>query len=416
MASGSGTARVLVCVALLLLALHHRARAAEPSSELVRTHFRARGAASVVELTRSFLFEGQSLSRAETLQGDGCVGFFALGLGEVRDVDVGLYTRAGQRVAEDIAAAPYAYARVCGTRGLELYVSATLYAGRGQLVLFRVEGAPRELGRLPKLPLAVAAGGRLEELRSVGAAADELSAETTLLQEERASLAVGYLPAGPPRALEVRAGAARGQLLLRAGRCYRVSAIVPFSRGIALEVEDAGATRWSSQASAEERATLALCALRDGAHEVRVQARTMRGSALVRAFEHTRVQAERVRELGPAIALGIAEAEYVARARGFELSLLGSAWVEGGAPLVWPLSLERAGCYALAAVSEIGAAAVDLRLTDGNGVLIAHNEGRRGVPMLFACVREPATVRLMLKARGPDLRVSVWRGAAGAQP
>jgi hypothetical protein len=332
----------------------------------------------------------------------------------VRDVDLALYTHAGQRIAEDIAIAPFAYARVCGAAGLELYASATLYSGKGQLVLWRVEGAPRELGRLPDgLPLAVSAGGRLEELRAVGAATDEQSPEATLLQDERANLALGYAPAGPGRALEIRAGGARGQLLLRAGRCYRVAAIVPFSRGVALDVEGPNASHWSSRTSADDRAAVALCAETDGAYDVRVQARSPRGTALVRAFEHRAVLETRVRELGEAGALALAEAAHVARERGFELAYLGNAWVESGTPLVWPLSLPATGCYVVSAVSEVGAAAVDLRLVDAAGVLIAHNEGRRGVPMVFTCLEKPGVVRLMLKARGPDLRATVWLGRPG---
>ena len=51
-----------------------------------------------------------------------------------------------------------------------------------------------------------------------------------------------------------------------------------------------------------------------------------------------------------------------------------------------------------AAMVEIPQALLD-RL-EPNGVLIAHNEGRRGVPMVFTCPREPGPVRLVLKARG----------------
>jgi hypothetical protein len=398
-----------VLAALLPLAVAAPAGASDPL-DAVETHFRKRGALAVTEVARSFLFEGQSTAHAEHLATAGCIGYLALGLGEVRDVDLALYTRAGQRVAQDIAVAPYAYARVCGAAGLDLYASATLYAGKGQLVLWRIEHAPRELGRLPaSIPLAVSAGGRLEELRSVGAATDEFSSEATLLQEERANLLVGY-SAGTPRALEVRAGSARGQLLLRGGRCYRVSAIVPLSRGVALELQGPASTQWSSRTTSDDRAAVAVCVPADGAYDVRVQARSMRATALVRAFEHPGVDPRRVSELGEANALAVAEADHVAKARGMSLVYLGNAWVEGATPMVWSLEIEESGCFALAALAEVGAAAIDLRLIDANGVMIAHNEGRRGIPMVFACLEEPGAVRLMMKARGPDLRVTVWRG------
>jgi hypothetical protein len=405
--------RLLAVVALLFTA---RAYASTDVTAVMREHLRARGATDVSEITRAFLVEGQSTAQAVTIDRPGCAGYLALGLGDVRDVDLGLYTKAGQLVAEDVAIAPYAYARVCAEAGVELYASATLYAGRGQLILLRVQNAPRELGRLPaSIPLAVSAGGRLEDLRAVGNASDELTAESSLIQEERAQMAVGYSLASPPLALELRAGSARGQLMLRAGRCYRLAGLVPRSRGVAIEVEGPHSERWSTR-SGDDRVALAFCAPADAVYPIRLQARPLRGVALLRAFEHRSIDAARVRELGEASALALAEAEYVAKSRGFALHQLGSAWVENSTPLQWPLSLPKAGCYALAVVSEVGAAAIDVRLVDANGVMIAHNEGRRGVPMVFTCPRDPGPVRLVLKARGPDLRVTLWIGKPEGAP
>ncbi|MDB4972450.1 MAG: hypothetical protein JWN48_791 [Myxococcaceae bacterium] len=377
----------------------------------VEAHLRERGASNVSEVARGFLFEGEASAHAQRLQREGCVAYLALGTGEVRDVDLSLYTRAGQLVAEDAGVAPFAYARVCGARGLDLYASATMYAGRGELVLLRVEHAPRELGRLPStIPFAVSAGGRLEELRAIGVAADELSPEGTLLQEERAQATLGYVTSGPPQALELRAGSARGQIVLRAGRCYRVMGVVPFSRGVAIEIESGAGQRWFTRSAGEDRTALALCATTDASYAVRVQARPLRGLALLRVFEHKAAEATLARDSGDATALAIAEAKHVAAQRGLSLQQLGNAWIESSSPLVWPVTIDKPGCYAFAAVSEVGSAAVDVRLTDARGTLIAHNEGRRGVPMVFTCAREAGPVRLVLKARGPDLRVSLWRG------
>jgi len=396
---------------LVGLLFQARASAAHDHLAAVSEHLKARGASRVVEVARSFLFEGQSTSHAQQLGGGGCVAYLALGLGAVRDVDLGLYTRSGQLITQDIAIAPYAYARVCGAEGLDLYASATLYAGRGQLLLLRVEDAPRELGRLPDtLPLAVSAGGRLEELRSVGAAVDDLSPEAAIAYEERSQVVLGYAPAAPSTLLELRAGSARGQLLLRAGLCYRVALTVPLSRGVALELQGPHSERWTGRSSGDDRTAVAICPPEDGAYAVRVQARPLRGVALIRAFVHPGADPARARELGDASTLAVAEAEFVARARGLRLVPLGQAWVESGAPLSWSLPLAEPGCHSLAVVSEVGSAAVDVRLSDADGVLLAHNEGRRGVPMVFFCARGDGPVRLMMKARGQDLRVSVWLG------
>lgn len=401
----------------LALALCAGSSARAADADAVIDHLRARGARKVSELSRGFLFEGQSSVHDVALSRASCVGFLALGRGDVRDVDLGLYTRAGQLIAEDVATAPVAYARVCGAAGLRLYASATLYAGRGELLLLRVDDAPRELGRLPEsVPLAVSAGGTLEELRGVGSAGDEPTTDAALLQEERTQVSLGYQAAGVPLALELRAGLAQGQLPLTAGSCVRISAIVPMSRGVALEIEAPNAVRSVTRSPGEDRAAIALCARVSGLYGVRVQARALRGVALVRAFEHREVDSARVRELGAASALALAEAETVARARGFQLTSLGHAWVEGTSALAWPLTIEAPGCHALAVVSEVGAAAVDIRVTEPDGNLLVHNEGRRGVPMVFFCVAQATSARLIMRARGPDLRVGVWLGRAKESP
>lgn len=388
---------------------------ADADTDVAIAHLRARGASRIREVGRVFAFAGQSSAYVERLERAGCVAFFALGRGEVRDVDLGLYTEAGQLLVDDVASAPYAYARLCGAAGLTLHVSTSLYAGRGELVLLRVDDAPRELGRLPEtVKLAVGVGGSLEDLREVGVAADELTVESSLLQEERMHRALGYVPTATPMALELRAGSAIGELTLAEGRCTRVSASVPHARGIAIEVEAPTAVRWSARSPGEDRVAIALCAPTTGSYAVRIQARPLRGIALVRAFERGDVPVARIRELGEASALAVAEAESVAAVRGLALRQLGSAWVDGETQLAWPIALPAAGCYALAAISEIGSAALDIRLTTDNGVLLAHNEGRRGVPMVFFCAEQARGVRLVLRARGPDLRAGIWLGHAPA--
>ncbi|MDB4988739.1 MAG: hypothetical protein JWN04_3917 [Myxococcaceae bacterium] len=405
------------CLALGLSCLWCAGLAVAMDLGPVTRHLRERGATEVTEVARAFLFEGQATAAEQHLVRADCVAYLALGVGEVRDVDLALYTRSGQVIAEDAGVAPFAYARACGAAGLDLYASASLYAGRGELVLLRVMHAPRELGRLPSsVPFAVAPGGRLEELRAVGAASDDLSPESALLQEERAQAALGYTPVGAAQVLELRAGLARGQLLLRAAHCYRVMGVVPFSRGVAIELEGNAGGRWSTRSVAEDRSALALCAPSDGSYAVRLQARPLRGVALLRVFEHKTADPALARESGEASALAIAEAKHVAAQRGLVLAQLGSAWIEGSTPLVWSLAIERPGCYAFAAVSEVGAAAIDVRLTNASGRLLAHNEGRRGVPMVFTCAREAGSVRLVMKARGPDLRVSLWRGESEGAP
>jgi hypothetical protein len=378
---------------------------------IIERHLKTHGATGVSAVARAFLFEGEATVHEVRLSRRECVGFLALGTGEVRDVDLAIHTRAGQPLAEDLAQQPMAYARVCGGPGLVMYVSATMYAGRGELLLLRVEHAPRGVERLPEaINFAVSAGGRAEQTRGVGGAPDELMLDLKLEQAEGEFRELGYRASARATALELRAGVADGALILEAQRCYRVVAYVPVSRGVLMDVHAPSPSekRWEARAAQDERAELALCTDLAGVYSVRVQARPMRGVVILRAFEHEGAATPAIRALGPARALTWAEANVVAKARGFELAPLGEAWVESSLPHAWPVSLKAGVCYAFAGIADGGAQAVDVRLIDANGVLVARNEGRRKVPLLFTCAKRDETARLVLRARGQDGAVSIW--------
>jgi hypothetical protein len=68
----------------------------------------------------------------------------------------------------------------------------------------------------------------------------------------------------------------------------------------------------------------------------------------------------------------------------------------------------------LAALPERGVEA-DVRLLDATGVVLAHNEGRRGFPALFVCTQRALKARLLLRGRGNTGPVSLWVGRSEAQ-
>jgi hypothetical protein len=398
--------------ALALVALA-RAQASDPLS-LIREHFLARGASAVAVLGRDFVFEGQASVRTLTFEREGCLGVFAWGGTGVRDVDLGIYGASGQPLAEDRGAAPFAYARLCGRAGLQVYVSALAYAGRGELLLVRVDPAPRALGRLPfGLPLAVAAGGRAAAPRSVGGDETELAFEAPLLHEERALASAGYVALGPPTLLEVRAGMAQGTVMLRGNACFRVVAFVPGGRGLMLEV-DAPLVRREAKSIDSDSVRVALCTVSDGAYSVVVRTRAMRSVALLRVFEQPLARLEDAARFSEERALLIAEADVSARERGLSLGHLGEVWLEGGAGVAWPVELAAGRCHMLVALPERGVEA-DVRLLDAAGVVLAHNEGRRGWPALFVCTDRAAKAKLLLRGRGSSGPVSLWVGRSEAQ-
>ena len=112
----------------------------------VTHHLEARGAHEVTEVARTFLFEGSATVVDARSTAQTCMGVLALGLGDVRDLDLALYTRSGQVVAEDTGTAPYAYVRACVDAGVQLYASAQMFEGRGEVVVSQWSAGGRRPG------------------------------------------------------------------------------------------------------------------------------------------------------------------------------------------------------------------------------------------------------------------------------
>jgi hypothetical protein len=404
--AGGGAACVLT---LLLAASGVRA---EPSESLIDAHFAARGAQAPQRFAREFVFEGGALVRSMTFEHSGCEAIFAWGGTGLRDVDLGLYSQTGHALAEDRGATPYGYARLCAEAGTSVMVSAQAFAGRGELTLYRIAGAPRALGRLPsELPIATAAGGHAIAARAVGAELAELNVEAPLLHDERQLAAAGYIALGPPSLLEVRAGLAEGALFLPAQRCFRVAAFVPGARGILLELSAGEQVREARGADAE-LVRLALCQAESTPITVRVRTRALRALAMLRVYEQPSARLPDAEAYDEERALLLAEARLTAQSRGLRLEHLGEVWSERGPGVGWPLRSPGA-CIMLAALPAPGTEP-ELLLLDAAGNVLARNESRRGLSTLFACVAADTPLRAVVRGHGGAGAVSLWLGRSEA--
>jgi hypothetical protein len=381
----------------------------ESSDQLLRAQLVARGASEVRVLDRSFLFEGQALVRTLTFERAGCRAVLAWGGQGLRDVDLGLYSRDGAALVEDRGATPYAYARLCAAAATRVFASAQAYSGRGEIVLYEVDAAPRSFGRPREgLRTAVSAGGQASPQRGVGGDDGSDSFEAPLLHDERELARVGFIAQGPPSLLEVRAGGASGTVFLRQNVCVRIVAFVPYARGLILSVDDEKQPREVRSADAE-LVRLSLCAQRAGAYVVSVRTRALRSLALVRVFEHPLARATDASLYDDDRALSLAEARTLAGERGQELQHLGEAWLEGERSLAWPVTLARGQCHVFVALPE-GGVSSELRLVDARGVVLAHHEGRRGTTSLFTCADRDQQAQLFVRASGAAGAVSLWQG------
>jgi len=401
--------KALGIVALLALnAVAGRASAADAVTVEVARYLKGRGAGEVTLIEQRFLFEGQARALEVSTRAPGCLGFFVIGLGEVRDVDLVLYTVSGLPLDEDVGAAPYAYVRACAEGNEPLVLGISLYAGRGELSIFRVESAPRELGRLPtSIPVAVVAGGLLEPPQAVGESVDEGSMVSLLAAEENGLAGLGYIALGPPELVDLRGGAAAVAPLWIEGHCYRVVVHAPGLRGVSVDIaaEDGGAS--AMREAGRENVTLPYCARRSGPHPVRVRSAIGSGLSVLRIFEHPQAKPD----LDPAIALAAAEIAHQLEERGFAATHLGDAWIEGRESSRFAAPMVAGECYA-AAAGGAQPTPLDLRLIDPEGRVVSRTEGRSGVPLVYACASKTGVHQVMLTSRGRDQRVAVWLGVA----
>jgi hypothetical protein len=201
-------------------------------------------------------------------------------------------------------------------------------------------------------------------------------------------------------------------VVLRASACFRAVAFVPGARGLMLEIESPFAQR-EAKSVESDTARLSLCTAREGTFTLLVRTRAMRSVALVRLFEQPLARPADARRFGEERTLLAAEAEMMARERGLSLGHLGEVWLEGGMPVAWPVELAAGQCHMFAALPERGVEA-DVRLLDAAGVVLAHNEGRRGWPALFVCADQALKAKLLLHGRGSPGSVSLWVGKGEA--
>ncbi len=385
------------------------AKTVEPS-QVIAGWLERSGVKQATEVGRSFLIEAEHRAWPEHRSQAGCVGYLAIGLGEIRDVDLSLHASGGQTLDEDLGVAPYAYVRACVAAGVDLVVNAAMYSGRGELLLMRLDDAPRGIRPPPReLGLAVAAGGRLEPTREIGRGPDAPSLLTTLMQEEQALSQLGYAAAGPPSTLDIRAGSALGPLPLTEGHCYRIMVRVPLVRGLAVELLGPDGSRVEQRQPTDEEASLALCARVSGTYVLRVSVRPFRAIALVRAFDHPDALPEAGREAGEL--LRTAEARFALGARGLDSRMLGRAWVEADLSAVLPVPVVAGQCYALSVVTAEDGPLIDIRLTDAQGRVLSRDEGRGHVPVVFHCASNDAALRLVVQSRGRSGRVVAWLGS-----
>jgi hypothetical protein len=371
------------------------------SADVVRAHLEGLGAAVREVPARVFLQQGEARVVAHEVDGTGCVGFVAFGAGAVRDVDLRLHTEGGLLLDEDTTSAPYGYVRGCSRARQTWFLDIRMYAGRGELVLLRVEDAPTSIDLLPfELGLAAPSGGRPEAPRAVGPGLPGRTLEQRFIAEESEWVERGYMPAGPLRQVPVASGLARAVIPLEAGLCYAIVVGGVHQGRTAVVVAGTGEERWSGS-STTGRAVTHVCPDKTAEHNVFVKIRAGGGNVLMRSYVQPDAALwESPVTRGDSARVIVGELHHKFAARGMKSGVVGDGWLDTVGPLLWPITLSAGHCYGMGIVPLSGSfrGSLELALEDADRRLLARDRRSEEIPVIYHCPAESGQHRALIRS------------------
>lgn len=402
-------------VVLLILAGAPRLAAAIPPDALdectreVGSVLRGAGASlHEVSAHETFLSEGEAKSESIQLGDQACFSALAIGARQVRDLDLALYTPTGLRVAEDTSSNAYGYLRFCATPHARLVVVIRMYAGQGEVRLFRVDNGPGALSDLPDFAVSCisAAGGRSADRPELGPDPPHASFETEADQRIRAERDHGFIPHGPPQFGTVtEAQPTVVNVSVQAHSCARVI----LEGDDALQGLSASLTRSNGDVLTQterrdEGIEFGFCADAAETDAVRITSTNGSGRYALILLDTPEILARPV-GVGADMRFEFASAASRLRARGMQAQSLGWTLLAPGQEFKRSVALEQGRCYAFTTVPSgaLAEADVDLVLLDTQGKFLAWDVGASTQPTLFYCAVES----------GPRVLVSRVDGAWG---
>jgi hypothetical protein len=357
---------------------------------------------------RAFALAGDSVQAEHRYEVDGCTGFLAWSEGQGSDVDLVVYSPAGQALAEDRSALAYAYARLCAADGMRVQVAATTYTGQGQVHIVALAPAPESAALLfAGTVLAGLGPGASESERDVGELTPALGPDGKPLWGDISGIErLGYAPLSEAQWMAVTSAGAEGELTLTGGHCTRIEIQAPMQRGLVATVQLSSGELLHGQAPGRDRTAITACVVDTTRARVRVRPRVPRGVVGLRGFMHSLPVAPPPQHTRHAALAAQLELTFVAQSHGFTARHVEDVWLEPGQVAVRPLPILPEGCAALMLMPE-ESQEIDARWVSSAGELLALHEGRSSWHALYHCGRpDAASVRLRGRARAG--RISVW--------
>jgi hypothetical protein len=362
---------------------------------------------------RAFALAGDSVQAEYRYATSGCTGFLAWSDGNQTDVDLTVYSPAGQSLADDRSSLAYGYARLCAAEGMRVQVAATTFTGQGEVHIVALAEAPESAAEMfADTALAGIAPVASESERDVGELVPALGPDGKPVWGDTSGNArLGYVPAAEAQWMAVTMAGAEGELSLAGGRCTRIEIQAPLQRGLVATVQLSSGELLHGQAPGRDRTAITACVAETTRARVRVRPRVPRGVVGVRGFTHLLPVVPPAQHTRHAALASLLELNFVAQAHGFTPRHVEDVWLEPGQVAVRPLPILAAGCAALMLVPD-DMLEVDARWISSAGALLALHEGRAGWQALYHCGgADAATVRL--RGRGRSGRVSVWVATPG---
>jgi len=358
--------------------------------------------AVVLERHEGFALPGQART-GRTRISRACVGVFAVGEGEVLDLDVVVRSETGEELAADRREERWAYVRVCGETSLRW--SVRVAEGRGPWALAILGDAPEALPPLGNaLTCFAGRSGVGTRTPDVGREPPREDAAAKLRAHRAWIEARGYEPIRD-EVWATRIGGLAAEL--RAGACYAIGAIGDDGSRIALRL----LAPEGSEVTAEQgrgMASVRFCARTDGAFRIEAADDDSERFAIV--LHRLDLGAPMAHVRGPSRVL-LAELRALWESRGF--SLEPTAWLHLQDEEEASMRLDLGpGCEVVAVLpaAELAGADVDLELAR-EGLLIGADRGPREVAATVTCGAGGAH-RLLVSARRGEGRVLVLRGRA----
>jgi hypothetical protein len=375
--------------------------------DAVADAFRSRGARPLRERWTGFVRSGMAGTFSLTFARAQCVGFVAVGVESMDDIDLAVSNNAGIQIARDDRRDAHPYVRTCVTPGTTLYVSAIAARGTGEVAVLPLAEPPVVPppldGVLDVRPTSLFAGPRVPR-NNVGRDPAVIPATEAMRRLIARYQSLGYAPVGDIASGQLEhQGVARRPVRFEEGRCYLVMAVGGDRvEDLDLRVSSPQRRPIVQDTGLDTRPIVRLCASATGEHPAEVRLYAGAGEWALGVMEIPTPEGvalgDDVRGIERARALEVALEASRRAMEPLQRPLRGAVWGVNTQP--FPVRLRAGRCYVLGAAASETLAALDLWLADARGAVLASDTSERERATVFHCARRDGLATASVRVHG----------------